>query len=42
VNQSSRTWTGQVTLGAGNHTIVVEYYENTGSARIQADYEVVP
>ena len=38
VNQAPTTWAGTRAVTAGEHTIVVEYYENTGGAVIQADY----
>ena len=41
VNQAPTTWTGTRALTAGEHTIVVEYYENSGGAVIQADYALV-
>ena len=38
VNQSPTSWKGTRALTAGVHTIVVEYFENTGGAVLQADY----
>jgi hypothetical protein len=37
-----RTFTGHLRLTAGEHEIVVEYYENTGRATVQVSWEVVP
>ena len=42
VNQGATTWTGTRALTAGEHTIVVEYFENTKSAIIRAGYALVP
>ncbi len=36
---SAVTYTADRTLGAGNHTLRVEYYENTGTAQIQVWWE---
>ena len=37
-----RTFTGYLRLTAGEHEIVVEYYENRGVARAQVSWEAVP
>ena len=37
-----RTFTGQLRLTAGEHEIVVEYYENMGHALAQVSWEAVP
>ena len=42
VNQAATMYTGTRVLTAGVHTIVVEYYENTGSAVLQANYAPTP
>lgn len=34
----SNPTTGTVTLNQGLHTILIEYYENTGDARVQVDF----
>jgi len=38
----ARTFTGYLRLAAGEHEIVVEYYENTGRATVQVSWEAVP
>ncbi len=37
-SDSSNPTTGTVVLNEGLHTIIVEYYENTGNARVQVDF----
>jgi hypothetical protein len=34
----SNPTTGSITLNAGFHTVIVEYYESTGDARVQVDF----
>ena len=41
VNDGPSSRTGSATLTAGEHTIVVEYYENFGGAAVQAGYALV-
>ncbi len=41
VDQPSTTYTGDITLAAGNHTIRIEYYENLGKAIAQMSYASV-
>ncbi len=37
-NQAPTTYTNTVTVTAGSHTVVVEYYEHAGGAVVQADW----
>jgi hypothetical protein len=41
VDQAPTTYTFDVALTAGNHTVKVEYYENTGGAVLQVSWEAV-
>ncbi len=41
VNQPSSTYTADITLGAGNHTIRMEYYDNTVNAVAQLSYSTI-
>jgi hypothetical protein len=38
----ARTFTGYLRLTAGEHLVVVEYYENTGRATVQVSWDAVP
>jgi glucose/arabinose dehydrogenase/RNase P/RNase MRP subunit p29 len=40
-DQSSKEWTGDITLTAGVHTIVMEYYENGGDAVAKLNWSLV-
>lgn len=41
-DQAARTYTADIELSSGSHTIIVEYYENTKVASVKVNWSVAP